>query len=249
MSGGQFFSHETAAALWGAPFPLARDANGAAARLPPSVHVSVFGTAPLPRIDGVIGHRARIETSNARELDGLMVASAATTWAALGRLPLYDVVAVGDYLCRAWRVGVGRPDSGRDAITSRADLAEAVASGRRVGIRRLRTALELVREDSWSPRETRVRCILSDYALPEPALNVDVFGVEGEFLACLDLAYLREKVAVEYHGILHSRTYAKDVERMARLRAAGWIVIEVTAALLKNEVELVRRVRSALRAR
>lgn len=246
---GQFFSHETAAALWGAPLPLVRGADGAAVdgRLP--VHVSVFGAAPLPRLDGVVGHRARGETSTVRMLDGLAVASPATTWASLGRLGLYDLVAVGDHLCRMWRQGIGRPDAGRAAIATREQLDASIRAGRRVGAPRLRVALELVREDSWSARESRMRCILHDFGLPEPELNIDVFDDDGAFLGCLDLAYPREKVGVEYHGLMHSERYANDVERMARLRAAGWTIIEVTSALLKNELALVRRVRMALRPR
>lgn len=245
----QFFSHETAAALWGAPLPLVRDAEGNAVASELPVHISVFGTMPLPRIEGVVGHRARIETSTTRVIDGLDVSSPATTWASLGGLPLYDLVAVGDHLCRVWREGIGRPNAGARSIATREELAASIEAGRRVGIRRLRSALELVREDSWSPRETRVRCILHDHGLPEPALNLDVFDDDGRFLACIDLAFPAQKVAVEYHGLIHSARYAKDVERMARLRAAGWIVIEATAALLSDEHALVARVRAALRSR
>ena len=249
LRAGQFFSHETAAALWGAPLPLVRDSDGAAVggRLP--VHVSVFGAAPLPRLDGVVGHRARVQTSSIRMRDGMAVSSPATVWASLGTLRLYDLVAVGDHLCRKWREGIGRPDVGRAAIATREQLAASIRAGRRVGAPRLRVALELVREDSWSARESRMRCILHDFGLPEPELNIDVFDDDGTFLGCLDLAYPRERVGVEYHGLMHSDRYAKDVERMARLRAAGWTLIEVTAALLRDESALVRRVRAALRSR
>lgn len=241
---GQFFSHETAAALWGAPLPTPADREGAA-----PVHVSVFGDAPLPRLRGVIAHRARVETSTVRVLGGVPVSSPATTWASLGTLPLYDVVAIGDYLCRMWRMGRGRPDAGREPLATRDELAASIAAGRRVGIRRLRQALTMVREDSWSPRESLVRCILHDYGLPEPSLNIDVFDDEGSFLGCLDLAFPEQKAGVEYHGLLHAATYAKDVERMARLRAAGWTIIEVTAESLRDEGALVRRIRAVLRGR
>lgn len=243
MQPDHFFAMETAAALWGGPLPLSR---GPGSR---SVHVGVFGTGALPRMPGVTGHRMRAATTRICLLDGSLVTTPASTWASLGGLPLHDLVALGDYFCRVWRPGYGRPDAGRPPLATPAQLRAAIASGRRVGIRRLRDAVELIRTDSWSARETKVRCILLDGALPEPQLNVDAFDEDGQFLGCLDLAYPEWKIAIEYHGVQHSATYARDVERIARLRAAGWNVIEVTSDLVTHPDELTSRVRSAIRSR
>ncbi|MBS1672877.1 MAG: hypothetical protein JSS74_02805 [Actinobacteria bacterium] len=249
LTPGQFFTHDSAAVRWGAPLPLAmtdgRIADGRA--LP--VHVGVFGDAPLPRVRGVRGHRALARTTHIVDLDGVSVMSAASTWASMGAsLPLMDLVALGDYFCRRWREGVGRKDPGRPPLATIEELRAAVGAGRRVGVANLREGLELIREDSWSPRESLVRCILVTRGLPEPELNIDVFEA-GKFLGCVDLAYPHLRIAIEYHGILHSDHYAADVERMAALRHAGWIVIEVTAELVKEQAELVRRVRRALAQR
>lgn len=194
-----------------------------------------------------MAHRARRTTTALTEIDGLPVTTAAGTWANLGSLSLVDVIALGDYFCRVWRAGPGRPNAGMPPIATLVDLRVAIASGRRVGIRRLRDAVELIREDSWSPRESAVRCHLVLSGLPEPELNHDVFDDRGRFLGCVDLAYPSRKVAIEYHGMLHHQRYAADVERIAALRAAGWIVIEVTSALFATPDELVARVRAALR--
>lgn len=241
---GQFLSHESAATLWDAPLPLAM-VDGAAAdgRILP-VHVSAFGTAPLVRTTGVIGHRARVETTTIRTFDGIPVASPASTWASLGSLPLIDLVALGDYFCRVWREG--RPEAGRPSLATIDQLRLAIGSGRRAGIIRLREAVELVREDSWSPRESALRCRIVLAGLPEPALNHDVFDAHGRFLGCVDLAYPERRIAIEYHGVLHHSRYARDVERIAALRAAGWTVIEVTSTLFADESELIRRIRRAL---
>ncbi|PVE97100.1 hypothetical protein [Microbacterium sp. TPD7012] len=239
-----FFALETAAALWGAPLPLFRRLGEDDEELP--VHVGVFGTGSLPRLAGVTGHRMRPATTAVCTLEGLRVTTPASTWASLGTLPLHDLVALGDYFCRVWRPGYGRPRTDRQPLTTPARLRAATASGRRVGVRRLREALALVRTDSWSPRESKVRCILVEAGLAEPELNIDVFDDDGRFLGCADMAYPRRKVAVEYHGIWHSSTYARDVERIARLRAAGWTVIEVTADLVRRPADLVSRVRQAL---
>ncbi|MFS0854639.1 hypothetical protein [Microbacterium sp. 179-I 3D4 NHS] len=238
----QFFSHETAAAIWGAPLPLVAEEHPGF-----PVQASVFGEQPLPREPNVAAHRASALTTAVVARGSVRVASPASTWASLGRLPLFDLVALGDFFCREWRSGVGRRQAGRTPLATRDQLRSAIEAGRRVGNPRLRRALDLIREDSWSPRETRVRCILIREGLPEPELNVDVFDDDGRFLACLDLAYPARKAAVEYHGMLHASTYPADVERLARLRAAGWTVIEVTAPLLATPGVLAARVRDALR--
>lgn len=243
----QHISHESAAALWGAPLPLARtDTGGFVPASDLGVHVTTIGSGPLPRTKGVIRHRGHPERTFTTVRDGIRLASPATTWATLGRLPLFDLVALGDYFCRVWRAGHGRSTPGRLPLATVAELEEAVGRGRRVGIRRLREALTWIREDSWSPRESRVRCILIEAGLPEPELNVDIF-VDGVFLGCGDLVYRQRRVLVEYHGMLHGAQWAEDVERAAALRAAGWNVIEVTAPLLARPETLVRRVRDALR--
>ena len=131
-------------------------------------------------------------------------------------------------------------------MTTIADLQERIGGVRRRGIRRLREALDLVREDSWSPRESKLRCLIVRAGLPEPALNQDVYDDHGRFLGCFDLVYPDLKVAIEYNGLIHVGNYAEDVERIAALRAAGWTVIQVTSALYAQPEELIRRVRSAL---
>jgi len=245
---GHFFSHHTAASIWGAPLPLEFDEKGEisdGAGL--ALHVSASGAIPFPRARGIVGHRTLASLTSIRMHGGLRVTSPAATWIALGTLPLIDLIAAGDHFCRQWRWGVGRPDEGRPPLTTVAELRATLEAGRRRGAERLRTALESVREDSWSPRETRVRCILVFAGLPEPQLNLDVFDDRGRFLACVDMAYPEERVAIEYLGMLHDHRWAQDVERIAALRAAGWTVIEVTSPLLHRPEELVRRVAAALR--
>jgi len=246
MHTGHFFSHETAAAIWGAPLPLTFSTYGDDIESTAlDLHVCALGGLAVPRTQGVTRHRTRKSMVEMVVHDGLRVSSPASTWAMLGTLSVADLVALGDFFCRQFRPGYGRPDADRKPLATIDELREALVAGRRRGAERLREAVELVREDSWSPRESRVRCILIAAGLPEPELNVDVYdGVR--FLACVDLAYPRQRVAIEYHGMLHGMQWARDAERVAALRAAGWTVIEVTAPLLKSPEELVRRVRQAL---
>ena len=244
---GHFFSHQTAASMWGAPLPLAFTAGGEIAGSDDlELHVSAHGHVPFPRTAGVKGHRTLLRLTAVSELGGLRVSSPAATWASLGTLPLFDSVALGDFFCRQWRSGFGRPDAGAPPLATIDELRQMLAAGRRRGAERLRAAIELIREDSWSPKESQVRCILVTAGLPEPELNIDVFDERERFLGCVDLAYRREKVAIEYLGMLHGEQWAQDIDRLAGLRAAGWTVVEVTSPLLRRPEELIARVRSAL---
>lgn len=245
---GQFFSHETAIALLGGPQPLVTRGGRAVDGLALPVHVATAGAGPLVRAMGVRAHRAPEPSATFTDQHGSRIARPATAWAQSGAMSLIDLVALGDYFCRVWREGPGRRDIGRVPLATREELRGALAEARRVGIRRLRQALELIREDSWSPRESRLRCHLVLAGLPEPVLNHDVYDDSGRFIACVDLAYPAKRIAIEYQSMLHHSRYAADVERIAALRAAGWTVIEVTSELLARPDALVARVRRALTA-
>ena len=247
LRANQFLSHESAVAVWGGPMPLelaeGRPADGRSL----DVHVSTLGAGPLVRAPGVRAHRLRSPAARLVRTRGLTVASPELTFAGLGTWDLIDLVALGDYFCRVWRIGHGRPNSGKTPYSTVERLRDAVELGRRVGAARLRQAIDLIREDSWSARESILRCRMVWAGLPEPELNVDVYDDDdGRFLACVDLAYPARKVAIEYQGMLHAGRYAEDVERIAALRAAGWTVIEVTSTLFARPEELILRIRRAL---
>ena len=60
------------------------------------------------------------------------------------------------------------------------------------------------------------------------------------------------KVAVEYDGVQHwtdPRQRAWDIERIALLEAAGWVVIRVSSGMLARPHVILERIRSTLRAR
>lgn len=243
---GQFLSHESAVALLDGPLPLVTKDRKAVdgARLP--VHVSTLGAGPLVRTAGVRAHRAEVRTTRLLYFDSFFVADPATVWAELGSWSVPDLVALGDHFCRVWRPGPGRPDAGRPPLSSVVELRSRIEGVRRHGIRRLREAIELIREDSWSPRESKLRCLIVREGLAEPMLNQDIYDDYGKFIGCFDLVYAEKKLAIEYHGLMHASTYAADVERVAALRAAGWTVIEVTSALFARPDELLTRIRRAL---
>lgn len=236
------FSNETAAALLDAPLPFSTDMR---------LHVATIRPANAPRTRGVVGHSVAASGIITAAAEGLSITDPATTWAMLGEsLDVPWLVAVGDHLCRVWRAeGYYRPNAGKPPLATLEQLADAAARCRRRGIAKLREALPLVRCDSWSPRESLTRYEIVTGGLPDPVLNRDFYDDYGGHLACLDMAYEEYKVAVEYQGRVHGVQYSRDIERLERLRAAGWIVVQVSSELLKTPHVLVRRVRDALRSR
>jgi Protein of unknown function (DUF559) len=112
---------------------------------------------------------------------------------------------------------------------------------------RVRTVLPLVDSRSESPPESWVRVACLRAGLPAPVPQFEVFQ-GGVFLGRVDLAWPDHKVIVEYEGAYHfdGVQIAKDDVRIARLLAAGWFVIRVSAADLRDMDSLVTRIASAL---
>ncbi len=122
-------------------------------------------------------------------------------------------------------------------------------SGRR-GSRQVRRVLDLADPRSESPPESlvRVACILG--GLPAPVPQYDVVE-HGRWLARVDLAWPGQRVLVEYEGEHHfdGVQIVRDDARLARLTAAGWLVVRVAAADLRALDDVVARIRAALAAR
>lgn len=88
-----------------------------------------------------------------------------------------------------------------------------------------------------SARETVLRCAILDAGLPEPIVNARIVDDVGRFLAWGDLVYPVEKILVEYDGIGHlisASQWQRDIERHEALVAAGWRIVRITAAHLRD---------------
>ena len=241
MSEGEFFSHITAAVILGIPLPYLLITRSL-------LHVSVFRPRRLPRSAGVRGHEAKpsLVATVRDERTGLLISTPAAVWAGLGGALTdpYDLVAAGDAIVRTWRV--------ESPLATIADLEAMVRVGRRVGVVALREALPRVRTDAASRTETWLRLTLVDHGLAEPERNYEVF-VDGVYLGSVDLAYPALKIAIEYEGehhLLDPEQWTRDIARYNALRAAGWIVLQVTKAdLFDYPRRTVQRVRAAIRSR
>ena len=262
MAAHSYFSHITAAALWDVPLPGRSLDLAAAAKRPPKhpvfdpeiLQVSVPWPARAPRGAGVIGHAVRPElaVTRAHPTSGLALASPATTWVQLaGLLPhRNDLIAVADHFVRVPRHPHGRRRQHVEVpLATLGEFQAALDAGRRRGMRQLEGALAMVRTGSSSRLETWARLTLIDAGLPEPVLDFDVIDDDGRFLGCLDMAYPRERVAVEAEGRHHAAVgqWEADIDRYAGLEAAGWRIIRVTARMVfVTPAMFVSRVRAAL---
>ncbi|MEF2976988.1 hypothetical protein [Subtercola sp. YIM 133946] len=249
---GQFFSHATAALLWGLPV--------ASARLQPlPLHVSVLGarragndhSGRAPTAARVIGHSLTDPCVLVTRRFGHPVVDICTAWCQLAPFVCLDeLIAAGDaaVLTPAFRrQGDPRP------FTTVAELEARIGGYVGRGKRMLTTALPVVRDGAESPRETSLRLLLIRAGLPEPELNVDVFDARGTWAARADLFYRRQRVVVEYDGDQHRTDraiYENDQVRLERLLDADCLVVKVRDVGLRHDAaHTVARVRKALRAR
>jgi hypothetical protein len=210
---GRYFSHETAAVLWGMRLPLRVQTSR-------EVHVTTIRPGRTPRAVGVVGHHVDHPGHELVAHRGFLLPTPAETWRMLSaRLSILELVIAGDGLLAR-----------RRPVATRAQLHRAVArnAGLR-GNRRLRAAFERVREGTDSSRETWLRCVLVDGGLPEPEVNATV-SAPGSPLRLGDLVYPSWGVIVEYEGVHHQASrgdYLADIERFEQL-ADGWRFVRVT---------------------
>ncbi|HKT55141.1 MAG TPA: hypothetical protein VJR25_00080 [Microbacterium sp.] len=245
MGAAEFFSHTTAAVLWGLPLPWV-DAD--------AIHVSVRAPGRALRCAGVVGHQlaGRGVTVQQHPEHHVRLTSPAATWALLGtvlRHP-YDLVAVADAALWVDRVAGPHGWIVSPALAGRAEL-EASIPFKRKGVVALREALSRARPGVASRPETWMRLTLVDAGLEEPETDVDVYTESGTFIGCVDLAFPARKIAIEYEGDHHridKAQWNRDIEKHDALVRAGWRVIRVTAQMLFSEPRrLVSLTRSALR--
>lgn len=216
----QFFSHDTALALIGAPLPYTTAAAHA-------IHVSARRPSGQPRRAGVIGHRLQAREPARWHVGGVPIEHPARVWRQAGDgWDLDDVIAAGDFLVHP-----------RRSLLSIDDLrAEVVHAGDVGG--KLRRALAQIRVGAETAEETRLRLTLARAGLPEPALNHNLTDGAGRFVARLDLAYPRHRVAVEHDGRIHAfdeAQFARDADRWDDIRALGWTLVRILSHHLRPD--------------
>lgn len=210
-------------------------------QLAPGIHVAV----PAPRraltTKGVIGHKFQVVSGQVRMWHGLRISTPERMWCELGAsLSIPDLVAAGDYLIH-WE----------SPITSKANLRAALDEHPgRIGRTKLEIAFELLDERSESRRESHLRVILVQGGLTGLVANLPITTIGG-FGYRADFAFPARKVLVEYQSDYHRNPeqFRKDMTRISRLQADGWILIQVNSDDLRNPAELAARIRQVLDSR
>ncbi len=217
----------SAATVLGVPLAAADD----------DVVVAVPYGAEVPRYRGIRPRRLRDHRPAGRLLDGVRLAHArriAFDAAAGRRLP--EATAALDALVR-------------HGIVDLDDLRTWLEGCHDNHVVTLREAAAMAdpRAESQPESVTRVHLQRAGFDV------VPQFRVRSgsEVVARVDLALPELKIAIEYDGRWHESgtQRALDNHRVAKLRAAGWIVIIVTAELLRDPRALVAAVAAAVAER
>lgn len=130
-----------------------------------------------------------------------------------------------------------------------AGFAEHVGRlGSRPGVRRLRAAVALAQENSWSPQETVMRLLWQLEGFDRPLLcNAPLFGPDGVHLLTPDLLDPELGVAGEYNGAVHAgdEPMGRDLDREETYRRHGVEVVTMMAGDRREPHRFLRRLRGA----
>lgn len=247
MAAHHVFAGRTAARLWGLPIaePWTSDELLVIARSKGTTRGMTRGTRHI----AVEGQRTvRVQRDGLRLLDPL---STALTLAR--EMPHEPLVQVVDALLTPsrWYPGLRLPrEPGRPHATSEQLVEFLARSAGLAGVRALRAAAADARVGVDSRFETVTRLLIVEARLPEPVVHplIVIDGVESH----PDLAYPERRIAIEYEGDGHrdEKQWHVDIDRYARMDAAGWITVRVTKAhMARRGRHMVERIRAALARR
>lgn len=241
---GTVLAEASGARCWGLPLPRRLESEMV-------THVAVEQPAHPPTGKLIRGYRLDPKRFVTASLRGIPTLAPATLLAQLAaRLNLTQAVVFADALRTSFERYPGR--SALVPLHSLEDLRDVAQRWKgRPGAAMLRSALELSREGSESPKETQLRLLIVGAGFPEPVMQHRL-SVPGYGSARLDLAYVREKIAIEFEGEGHFTDAAaarRDLERTEALQRAGWRVIRVTEADLTAPRDLFESIRRALAER
>lgn len=196
------------------------------------VHATIAGDLHRA-IDGIFLHRTEVMPPH--DDDGVFPAVAFIQCCASMRL--LDVLVIGDFLLHQ---GLATPEQ---------ILAICAMHPWRPGAAQAPRVLPWLDERSRSPKESELRAYVVAAGLPQPEVNVDVLGFEGQFLGIADLWFRRWRLALEYEGRQHAETtrqFQRDIDRYAGYRENEVAYLQFTASMTPQPTRAVQRVFEAL---
>jgi very-short-patch-repair endonuclease len=190
-----------------------------------------------PSPPGILIHTGGIAEDELDIVGDMTCTNVARTCYDIGRRrPLDTAIIRIDALLNVTNVGVARV----------AGIAERYPGAR--GIRRLRSALDLVDAGAESPQETRLRLLLVRGGVPRPVTQIPVEW--GGVRRRIDMGWPEWKVGVEYDGEQHwtkPEDHENDIIRLEFLAGRGWTIVRVSARQLRYRgPEIIARTWDAL---
>ena len=229
------FSGVTAAMVYGVPLPRA------ISRIE-TLEVAVAAGAQRPRRRGIVGRRLAVVPPPVVR-HGLPLLPPEQVWLQLaGVLTLDELIIAGDYLVRRKRA---------DTSVERL-VAEVATSKGNHGTKLARLALRDIRAGTDSPKETELRLLIVRAGLPEPVIGHRIADADGYFVGVPDLAYVEERIAIDYDGEVHrtdESVFLDDIERRERFEDAEWRYVRVAKNHLKSPGTVLGRIAHYLRVR
>lgn len=222
------FSHTTALKLLGIEIPRIREASLALGKL----HISVPSKSLRPSIQQVQPHLWAHEVMVATVLHTLKCVPPVVAWEQMAPwVSLVELVALGDSIMR------------RDRHLKRAkldDFARQLLKDQNFAGRvKCLRALPLMREDTDSSQETRLRLKMEMSGFKDAVINLKMTDLVADRFYYLDIAYPQHNFSLEYHGAHHGlhQQWKTDIRKQRFLDRVGWKEFQVCAEDLKNEAE------------
>jgi very-short-patch-repair endonuclease len=147
-------------------------------------------------------------------------------------------------------VAVARLDAVvRAGLVDQPALEQWLSVRRDKDVRHVRRAAAHIDPKAESLPESSTRVILREAGFAVVPQVVVRHG--GEFVARVDLALEDLRIAIEYDGQWHELRgqLQRDRTRLNALNQAGWLVVHVTAEMLRDPARLVAAVEAAVRQR
>jgi hypothetical protein len=234
-----FFSHVTAARLWGIPLPEHLESSPLTDLTRPSPHHAPEGA-------GVRGHTLVVHPADVLPRRVVRLTSLARTWCDLAPLLTEEELLVaGDFLI--WRKRPALIRVSPEALQTQVDRHPG-----RIGANKRTTVLPLLSDRADSAPESTLRYRFLRAGLPEMLVNTPVRDDIGRVIATPHLQFADFRLAVEYHDApWHANTDHWHLDRAIspRFDIAGWRVTTATALDLKNSSALIARITTRLRQR
>ena len=220
MRAAHWFSHESAALVWGLPV----------LQVPRFTHLRQASRPSGHRDRAVARHAGTVPEQNQAVVDGIPFTD--LTWTMVD-------CARSSSGCAALVVADAALAAGADRAAARELVA---ALGRRSGTARARQVLAVADAGAESPGETLTRAALLAAGLPPPTTQVPVDTRHGRYWA--DLGYPQWRVVLEYDGRVKyddRDTLVREKRRHDAMVEAAWRVLRVTGEDLRNHDRLLSR--------